>query len=180
MHDAVMVGIGTVLADDPLLTCRLPGMEQRSPVRVVLDSALRIPLTSRLVRGAREVPLWVLAAEGGPAGNEAALTAIGAQVIRIPRGAAGTLDVTAALTALAARGVTRVFCEGGPRLAAALDAADVIDAAVLLTGPEPLGEPGLPALPARLERRLADPRAFEAEPAEPLGRDTLQTYARIS
>jgi diaminohydroxyphosphoribosylaminopyrimidine deaminase/5-amino-6-(5-phosphoribosylamino)uracil reductase len=180
MHDAVMVGIGTVLADDPLLTCRLPGLEQRSPVRVVLDSALRIPLTSRLVRGARDVPLWVIAADDGPTGNQAALEALGAEVIRVARTPLGMMDLSGALAALAARGITRVFCEGGPRLASALDAADVIDATVLLTGPEPLAGAGLPALPAPLARRLVDPRAFEAEAPEPLGRDTLQTFARIS
>src|SRR5215475_10014505 len=60
MSDAVATGIGTALADDPLLTCRLPGMEGRSPVRVVLDSALRLPADGRLVATARETPLWVV------------------------------------------------------------------------------------------------------------------------
>src|SRR5262245_20009575 len=64
--DAVLTGIGTVLSDDPLLTCRLPGMADRSPVRVVLDSQLRLPLDSRLVATAREVPLWIMAGEGAP------------------------------------------------------------------------------------------------------------------
>ena len=73
--DAVLTGIGTALSDDPLLTCRLPGMADRSPVRVVLDSRLRLPLDSRLVATAREVPLWVVAGEGAPQEREQALQA---------------------------------------------------------------------------------------------------------
>src|SRR5207253_4049070 len=82
--DAVLTGIGTVLADDPLLTCRLPGMAERSPVRVVLDGALRLPLASRLVATARAAPLWVVTAEAAPAERERALMAHGAQVWRVP------------------------------------------------------------------------------------------------
>ena len=63
MSDAVLTGIGTVLADDPLLTCRLPGMADRSPVRVVLDGELRLGLGTRLVATARETPLWVVTSE---------------------------------------------------------------------------------------------------------------------
>ncbi len=67
--DAILVGIGTVLADDPHLTCRLPGMFERSPVRVVLDAKLRIPLSTALVGTAREVPVWVFGAQGRVAGR---------------------------------------------------------------------------------------------------------------
>src|SRR5690348_1896108 len=81
--DAILVGIGTVLADDPLLTCRLPGMAARSPVRVALDRALRIPGASRLVHSARETPLWVVASELAEAPAAAKLGAAGAQVLRI-------------------------------------------------------------------------------------------------
>src|SRR5262249_37760933 len=80
--DAILVGIGTVLADDPMLTCRLPGMAARSPVRVVLDRSLRIPAGSRLVRSARETPLWVVTSELAEAAAAARLGAAGAQVIR--------------------------------------------------------------------------------------------------
>src|SRR6516164_4061129 len=81
--DAILVGIGTVLADDPLLTCRLPGMEARSPVRVVLDCALRIQGTSRLVGSARATPLWVMTSNLAEAPAAAILGAAGAQVIRL-------------------------------------------------------------------------------------------------
>jgi len=100
--DAILVGIGTVLADDPLLTCRLPGMAARSPVRVVLDRSLRIPGTSRLVRSARETPLWVMTSDLSEAPAAMKLGASGAQVIRVatasapPRG----LDLAAVLQAL--------------------------------------------------------------------------------
>src|SRR6202012_3537966 len=80
MHDAVLTGIGTAMADDPLLTCRLPGMADRSPVRVVLDSALRLRPESRLVATARETPLWVVAAEDAPMERAQALRARGAEV----------------------------------------------------------------------------------------------------
>jgi len=81
--DAILVGIGTVLADDPLLTCRLPGMETRSPHRVVLDSALRICPDSRLVHSARQIPLWLMVSETAEAASAARLGAAGAQVIRL-------------------------------------------------------------------------------------------------
>src|SRR5712664_949162 len=81
--DAILVGIGTALADDPLLTCRLPGMAARSPVRVVLDQSLRIPASSRLVRSARETPLWVMTSNLAEARAAMKLGAAGAQVIRV-------------------------------------------------------------------------------------------------
>src|SRR5215212_587270 len=82
--DAILIGIGTVLADDPVLTCRLPDMEARSPVRVVLDRALRIPGTSRLVHSARETPLWVMTLGTAESAATMKLGAAGAEVIRLP------------------------------------------------------------------------------------------------
>src|SRR2546425_1826992 len=81
--DAVLTGIGTVLADDPLLTCRLPGMADRSPVRVVLDASLRLPLDSRLVATARDTPLWVMTRAPAEADRERVLTAKGAEVLQV-------------------------------------------------------------------------------------------------
>src|ERR1700719_1451934 len=84
MNDAILIGIGTALADDPQLTCRLPGMASRSPVRVVLDTGLRLPATGALVRSARETPVWVIAGESAPAEAEAVLVAQGVEVFRLP------------------------------------------------------------------------------------------------
>ena len=142
-NDAIMIGIGTALADDPLLTCRLPGMEANSPVRVVHDSALRLPPSSRLAQTAREVPVWVLTASEGPA---AALQAAGVAVMRVAGGKGGRLDLSAVLKVLAERGVTRLMVEGGPTLAAALVAADLVDEAVLFQSPKIVGTEGIDAL----------------------------------
>src|SRR5437868_4280336 len=106
--DAILVGIGTVLSDDPLLTCRLPGMEARSPVRVVLDRNLRIPGTSRLVQSARETPLWIVASSTAEAPAAMKLGAAGAQVIRVATAGTADLDLHAVLRTLAERGITRL------------------------------------------------------------------------
>jgi len=143
--DAVMIGIGTALADDPMLTCRLPGMAAFSPVRIVLDSGLRLPLGSRLVQSAREVPVWAVAGAQASRSAENALTAEGVTVLRVAH-AHGRLDLTAALKLIAARGITRLMVEGGPILAAALLAADLIDEAVLFHSPTVVGANGVDAL----------------------------------
>src|SRR5947207_3364388 len=144
MNDAVVTGIGTVLADDPQLTCRLPGMEQRSPVRVVLDSELRLPPRSRLAASAARTLDWTFASETAPQDKERVLTDLGVEVLRVP-GANGRLDLAAVLRSLAARGITRVMVEAGPILSAAFVQRDLMDEAALFRSPNALGE-GIDAL----------------------------------
>lgn len=116
-HDAVMVGIGTALADDPDLTVRDLGTPNQ-PLRIVIDSHLRLPATSRLAQTARVNPVWLCHAEGAPVPE--ALQDLGLTLIPCVPDAGGRVDIHQALQQLGARGLTRVFCEGGGTLAASL------------------------------------------------------------
>jgi diaminohydroxyphosphoribosylaminopyrimidine deaminase/5-amino-6-(5-phosphoribosylamino)uracil reductase len=146
-HDAVAVGIGTAIADDPRLTVRDAALTAygRSPARVVFDTHLRIPLGSRLVATAREVPTWILSGLEAPEAAEQALVDAGCGVVRVPNSAEGRVDVTAALRLLAQQGVVSILVEGGAELAGSLLAsrnADELHAfiAPILLGPR--GRPG--------------------------------------
>ena len=161
-HDAVAVGIGSALADDPRLTVRdAPGT---SPTRVVFDTRLRLPVDSRLVKSAREVPLLIIASADSPTVNEEALTERGAEVIRAASTADGRIDVDVALRLLAARGIVNVLVEGGAELAGSFLAARLADElhafiAPILLGPR--GRPGAvdwagPDVPAHAPR-ISDP-----------------------
>jgi diaminohydroxyphosphoribosylaminopyrimidine deaminase/5-amino-6-(5-phosphoribosylamino)uracil reductase len=178
--DAILVGIGTVQADDPLLTCRLPGMEARSPVRVVLDRALRISGTSRLVHSARTTPLWVMTSSLAEAPAAMKLGAAGAQVIRVattitpPPG----LDLLAVLHALAERGITRLLVEGGARVASSLATAGLVDEFWLLRGTEAVGTGGVAALDALPLTSITQSPGFRVRASENLDKDTLTVYER--
>lgn len=152
--DAVMVGVGTILADDPLLNVRLPGLEARSPIRIVLDSGLRTPLASRVVAGVRDIPTWIIATVDAPIEAEAALTDQGVEVLRVPSDRNGRVLLPEALRLLGERGLTRVFCEGGPGLADALAQANLMDELVLVTGGSARGRGDVPALGLALQDRM--------------------------
>ena len=176
MNDAVVTGIGTVLADDPQLNCRLPGMEARSPVRVVLDSHLRLPPASRLAASATHTLDWVFVDATTTGAHEDELTKGGVEILRVP-GANGRLDLAAVLRALAGRGITRVMVEAGPILSAAFVAADLVDEAALFRSPDALGE-GIDALEGmRLSALTLSPR-LRLIGREAVGADTLEMFER--
>jgi diaminohydroxyphosphoribosylaminopyrimidine deaminase/5-amino-6-(5-phosphoribosylamino)uracil reductase len=176
--DAILVGIGTVLADDPLLTCRLPGMAARSPVRVVLDRALRIPGTSCLVHSARETPLWVVASELAEAPAAARLGAAGAQVLRIAPTPASGLDLKGVLHTLSEKGISRLMVEGGSRVASSFVAADLVDEVWLLRGQETIGAGGVAALDALPLSEITQSPRLKLRASETLGSDILSIYER--
>ena len=176
--DAILVGIGTVLADDPLLTCRLPGMEARSPVRIVLDRALRVPGSSRLVHSARQTPLWVMTSETAEAAAAARLGAAGAQVLRIPPGGGSGLDLSVVLYALSDKGITRLMVEGGARVASSFIAAGLVDEIWLLRGPAIVGADGVSALDATPLSAITQSQTFKVRASETLGKDSLTIYER--
>ena len=176
MHDVILIGIGTALSDDPLLTCRLPGMKKRSPIRVILDRNLRLGTGSRLANTARETPVWVIAAPDASPENESALRETGIEIFRSASNAEA-IDLVAALRLLADKGITRVLVEGGPRVAASLLNADLVDEAVLLRGAEAIGPAGIDALEGMpLDLSLQSRLALSGQ--DRLGSDTIELYER--
>lgn len=145
-HDAMLTGIGTVLADNPRLTCRLPGMEHRPLLRIVLDTQLRMPPHAALFDDITTQPLWVVCDAKHTASKAAqALQERGASIVGCAIDDANHVDLAACLQLLGARGLTRVLAECGPRLAAALIAADAVDWLHWFSAPGLLGEGGAAA-----------------------------------
>jgi diaminohydroxyphosphoribosylaminopyrimidine deaminase/5-amino-6-(5-phosphoribosylamino)uracil reductase len=179
-HDAVMVGVGTVLADNPDLTCRIPGF--RAPastpnVRVIADSHLRTPLTSRLLTSAGEIPTWFLLREGSNLARENAFATIGAKLIKVPGSSAG-VDLTAAMAALGTAGLTRILVEGGGQLAAALLRDDLVDRIAWFHAPAIMGGDGWPAVQAFGVERLDQMPRFKRDSETIVGDDMLSEYIR--
>jgi diaminohydroxyphosphoribosylaminopyrimidine deaminase / 5-amino-6-(5-phosphoribosylamino)uracil reductase len=176
-HEAIMVGVGTALADDPALTVRLLGVGLK-PLRVVLDTHLHLPARSRLAMTARDVPTLVIAGPDAPDEAARRLADLGVQVERVGAAVGGEVDLSQALRALAARGISRVFSEGGPRVAARLIAFGLADEVALITAEKPLRRPGVPALGEEARAALSDGSRYRLRETLDYGPDTMRVWER--
>lgn len=171
-HDAIAVGSGTVLADDPDLTCRIPGLEGRSPVRLVFDRRARTSLAARVLKTA--TPTWVVSSPGmfkhqlhKPH-----------QLIEITENGGPGTWLRQACTALAGLGLTRLLVEGGATLATAFLAADLVDEIYWFRAPMVIGGDGLAGIGPLSADMLTQAFGFRGADLRPIGNDVLELYVR--
>lgn len=172
-HDAVMVGAGTMRADDPLLTVRGMGV-RRQPARVVVSTDLNFPIESKMLRGAATSPIFLCHGTTDPT----PFTAMGAESLLCPI-EGGRLDLNAALSALAEKGLTRVFCEGGGGLAASLLAGGFVDRLEVFQAGKVIGADGVPAVAGMNVSQLVDASTFSLDTTRRIGADVLTSWDRI-
>ncbi len=174
--DAILVGNGTVRADDPSLTCRLPGLGWRSPVRVVLARRADLAHDSALARTAKAHPVWLLHGVDAPPGNVARLRSIGVECLSCALTPEGRLAPGSILQVLSERGITRLLVEGGPSVARAFVDAGYADEIALFRGALPAGPDGLAPLPPAGTEVISALPQFVAQEERRLGPDSLTLY----
>lgn len=170
-HDAVLTGIGTVLSDNPLLTCRTPETSHKQPIRVILDTHLRIPATSHLIETAGEIPCWIYThlSSSPPVLSKA-------QIIPAPITPAKQLDLSFILHDLVSRGITSLLVESGRHLTQSFLEAELVDELVILRAPLLIGQNGLPALAIRDTDTLGSCPRLKLHQLTSLGEDVIETY----
>jgi diaminohydroxyphosphoribosylaminopyrimidine deaminase/5-amino-6-(5-phosphoribosylamino)uracil reductase len=175
--DAVLIGIGTVLVDNPRLTVRHPGLEGRSPIRVILDRTARLPVDSNLAATARDVPVWLVVGPEAPEERRAALASAGVEIVEAKEGPGG-IDFQAALAVLAERGITRVLVEGGSHVASSIVSVNCADEIVLFRASVVVGPDGVRAFAGHaLSAVERSPRYRLIEEAH-VGEDHMRRYLR--
>jgi diaminohydroxyphosphoribosylaminopyrimidine deaminase/5-amino-6-(5-phosphoribosylamino)uracil reductase len=179
-HDAILIGIGTALADDPDLTCRLPGLAAYSPVRVILDSHARLSPDSKLARTANVRPVWLLCTAAAPFARRDALSAKGIEVIEVASARDGRVDVVAAAVMVGKRDIMRLLVEGGGEVAAAFLTADLVDRLSIFRGGRLLGGDSRSAVGALGLEKLDFAARFALVSSRVAGSDTLESWTRAT
>jgi diaminohydroxyphosphoribosylaminopyrimidine deaminase/5-amino-6-(5-phosphoribosylamino)uracil reductase len=179
-NDALLVGIGTVMTDNPQLTCRLPGMASRSPVRIIADGALRAPLTAKVVAEANQAPTWFIVRHGIGGERRRVFADCGVEIIDVGATATGETDLAAALQTLGKRGITRLLVEGGATIASAFLRADLVDRLAWFRAPLLIGSDGLPAVVGLGVEQLGQAPRFERLAVDSIGEDVLETLRRAA
>jgi diaminohydroxyphosphoribosylaminopyrimidine deaminase/5-amino-6-(5-phosphoribosylamino)uracil reductase len=175
--DAVMIGSGTALVDNPDLTCRLPGLEDRSPIRIIIDGRLRLPLTAKVVVSAAKTPTWIISRNDNPPERIAAFLGCGVEVIEVAVAADGKICLAGALRELGRRGLTRVLVEGGSFMTAALLRAKLVDRLAWFHAPILMGGDGIPASSSFGVDRLTQAPRFRPLDVEVMGSDVFSYLA---
>jgi diaminohydroxyphosphoribosylaminopyrimidine deaminase/5-amino-6-(5-phosphoribosylamino)uracil reductase len=179
-HDAILVGANTVRVDDPDLTCRLPGLDRYSPVRIVVDSKARLSPASKLATSARDVPVWLVCTPQAPSAAREALQAKGVEILEVEATPAGRVDIAAAATALGGRGLTSVLVEGGGTIAAAILKAGLVDRLSIYRGGLLMGADSRSAVGELGLGGLDFVPRFSLISTRVVGDDTLETWRKAS
>ncbi len=177
-HDAVLVGARSAVAADPKLTCRLPGLGDRSPVRIFLDGGDELPDSHDLIANARSIPTWVLSARDDTDPRRESLASRGVEVVRAAPAAGGGIDIADGLRALGGRGLNSVLVEGGGSLAASLLRERLVDRVVWFRAPSMIGADGLAAAAGLGVDGLDLAPGFTRITVREAGADIVETYAR--